>query len=318
MIPRSPTSLTNETLTPTKLNAGFNRLYQDLLASTNKRFCYSSFELNFSALASTHATEDFKYYIKPPFAWEVVAVELFLYEPTGTVTNVALSSTLTGWETVNAVPLGATTKVVTGDNFTAKGAALTEQTFTLTVTAGGAYALDRCYAVIHIRADRGNSGDTYNSLQLDDAPRWAAGEAVAAAKVNTGFTNYQTAVTRNTAADKQLRIQVFSIRDIAVALATSDRDLVIPSTGSRFHSYDVVNNGAVGDNLVFTLIDEVAATVSTTTVNGGTPPQKTQSVTCTDTQTNSDPFFVGNDYILRFTRAGAVIIPLGYVVVYYT
>jgi hypothetical protein len=306
--------VTGETLTPSKLNSGFEQMTKDLIESASKRFTHSCFKLDFTGLANTSTAEEFIFRIKPPFAWEVEAVELVLYEPTGTVTNVRLASSLTNWQNVDVVPLGATTRARTPKNFTAYGSANVEQTFTLSVTAGGAYTLDACYAIVHIKADR----LTVASQKMADAPRFAAGESVAAGKVNTGFTDYESAVSANTAAIEDFRIQVFSLRAIAVALATSDRDLRIPASKFHFRSYDVVNLGAVGDNLTFTLLNAGGGTVSTVTVNGsGTPPAKTQGTAISHTQSTREPTVVGSDYKFRFTRAGAAVIPLGYVVMYY-
>lgn len=316
MIPKKPLSLTTETLSPAKLNTGFNTLYQDLVASTSKRYCHSSFELDFTGLTNLSGVESFKFYVKPPFAWEVESVELVCYPATaGAPTLVTLSSSLTGWVNLSVIPLTGVSKALDSDNFSASGLAAVEKIFTLGVTAPGAYTLGRCYAIITIKTDRGNAGTTYSSLALSDATRFAAGDSVAVAKVNTAFTTYETAVVANTACDKQLRMQIFSLRNIAVTLETSDRDLRVPSSAARFHSYDIINNGAAGNGLTITILNESAVSVSATTVNGGVT---TQSVSAAFTQTLNTPTTTTADYILRFTRSGAAAISFGYVVVYYT
>lgn len=323
MIPRKAGQFaTGDTLAPTRLNIGFEQMVRDLSASSDKRYCYSSFELDFTGMTAASVAADAtvaSYLIKAPFAYEIVAIELIGYAPlVVTATSVSLTNTLTG-----AVALACTlgTGVARGyavQNMNAKSASLTEQTFTLAVT-GALWTLGTTYAIVHIRADRGNAGDTYNSESILNAPRFAAGDSVSATTMNSAFTNYETMTTRNTAANKQLRIQVFSMRPVASTIAASDRDWRIFAGGTRFHSGDVVNHGAAGDDITCTLLDQVPASVFAVTVLGsGAPPTKTQSTSIADTQGSNAPKNSAVDYTMRFSRdtSTPAAIPLAYCVLY--
>lgn len=310
--------VTGQGLAPSRLNRAFERLYKDIQESMEKRFNYFSFELDFSGIANTAAAAEFSYLIKPPFAWRVDSVEIYLYEPTGTVTEVSLTSTLPGFQEVSVAPAGATTRARAARSMSAKGVAGTEYSFTLAVTASGAYSLDRCRVVLHCRADRGDAGVTFNPIFAKDAPRFASGESVAAAKLNTAFTTTTTAVTQNTNASKGLRIMVFSLRSIPAALPNSDADIRVPRAGFNLHSFDVVNHGTATNNITGSVAhNSRTVTDVTVTVNGsGSPPTKTQG-TAGFTQDSGSIYDSGDDYFVRIQRAGPDTIPLAYVVCYF-
>lgn len=313
MKPRIPFEFASgETLSPTKLNDNFMRMATDLEEVISRRYWDSSFTLDFSGVGPGTPTAARSFLIKAPFAYEIVGIEFVLYEPTAANAVLSISGTANAIPPITATAAGATTRARETTNAAARVAANTEVTFSVSVWAA---TYDRCYAIIHIRHDRAPA----TSYGPASAPRFATGEAVAAAKVNTAFTDYETAVSAEAAATNGMRIHVFSRRDMASALPNSDRDCRVPSQESRLHSYDLVNHGAVGDDVTITVLDEAAATVSTTTVNGsGSPPAKTQGVSVNQTQGDDLPEDPNSDWKLRFSRAGAVSVPLAYVVTYWT
>lgn len=312
MKPRIPFEFASgETLAPTKLNDNFARMAEDLEETISRRYSDSSFVLDFTGVGPGTPTAARSYLIKAPFAYEIVGIEFVLFEASATTTLI-ISGTSNTIPPLTVTAAGATTRALATTNAAARVAANTEVTFAISVLAA---TYDRCYAIIHIRHDRAPA----TSYSLASAPRFAAGEAVAAAKVNTAFTDYETAVAADAAATNAMRIHVFPIRDMEVALQNSDRDCRIPSSESRLHSYDLVNHGAVGDNVTITVLDEAAATVSTTTVNGsGSPPAKTQGVSVDQTQGDDLSGDPASDWKLRFSRVGAAPVPLAYVVTYWT
>lgn len=305
----------NTTLTPTKLNKAWDRLAIDLRDVIQQRYTYSNFTLDWTGLPSTGIAEDFIFRIKAPFLYKVVGIELVSYGAAN-VTGISIASSLTGFVTTSLTTTTGTKVLATG-NFQAFNVSGAEATFTLTVTSTGAYTLGKTYLNVLLQCDRA-------PVELTDAniPFVASGEAVAAAKQNTGFTTYESRVTSSNNANSHNSIIVFIRRNIAAAatIPTSDRDLRIPSDGRRLNTVDTVHTGALTNNIVMTITDETGATVVTATTNGsGAPPNKTQGTSVNDTQTESATYTnPAKDYKLTMTRAGAgaAAISLAYFVLY--
>lgn len=311
MKPKIPfTFATGDTLAPTKLNDNFLQMALDLEEVLARKYFYSSFVLDWTGLTSGAPSAEHTFLIRAPFAYEIVGVEVVLYDAS-TPATLTITGAGTSFEPMVLTAAGATTEVRDTSNNVVRVPANTEVSFTMDTWAG---PMDKCYAVVHIRHDRAPA-TTYSRA---NAPRFAAGESVAAAKLNTAFSDYETAVAADAAATNGMRIQVVTHRPMAVALAASDADTRIPATGRILHSYDLVNHGTVGNDVTITVLDEAAATVSTTTVAGaGTGGAKTQGVSVNQEQANTDPTTVADDWKLRFSRIGASSIDLAYTVMYW-
>lgn len=305
-------------LSPTKLNKAWNRLALDVKDVLDQRYFYSTVKLDYSGVKDTSIAEEFVFRVKPPFRWEVVGVELISYG-VANVTGISLASSLTNWKIVS-LTTATGTKVLSTANFVATGAASTEITFTLTVTSTGAYTIGRTYVNLLIRADRGSG--SYSTYGIGSPPQVASGDSVSASVQNTGFTNYETAVTASTNANSQLSFLVFPRRNIGTGtIPASDADIRIPSSSRVLHSIDVLTLAPVGKSFTATVLDEVAATVVTVTVNGNNPTTaKTQGTTCgPDTQSTNAPTTAASDYKLRLSNTGGgAANPLSYAVLYFT
>lgn len=324
MLPRKAANFAaGQTLSPTKLNQGFEQMQKDAYASTEKRYCYSSFQLDFTGMTAASVAADASvasYLIKAPFAWEIVSIELISYVPiVAGATSLSLTNTLTGSKALVCTPGASTDRGYASQNVTSKSAAATEQTFTLAVTGTG-WTLGKTYAIVHIRADRRQAGSTFNTQTLESATRIAAGASVVAATINTAFTDYQTLVAANTAANKQMRIQVFSMRPVAVSIGSADDNWRIPATLLTFDSGDVVSHGASGEDVNFKIVDPSAGAIFSVTVLGNASvPQKTQSTSIATTQTDNSPTNPAKDFTVDISRiAGVAAIPFAYCVIYYT
>jgi hypothetical protein len=320
MQPRNPANFASgETLDPTRINNGFQTMLRDLVNKTSKRYCYSSFRLGFTGMASS-ATADLNYLIKAPYAWEIVGIELVAYAPTaGTATSLSFTNSLTGAVALTCTPGSSTARGYNAQNIMCKSAANTEQTFSLAVTGAG-WTLGKTVAIVHIRTDRGNAGVTYSDSVIEDALRVGAGETVDASQLNTVFTAYETKATANTNATNMPRIQVFTMRPVATSIDTADRDWRIPESYFNFHSMDVVSHGASGDDVTFTLLDAAGSTVTAVTVNGsGSVPVTSQGNSINASQSNNRYTDSTKDYIMRISRdaSAPVAIPLAYAVLYY-
>lgn len=306
-------------LSPTKLNKAWQRLGSDLVDVLRQRYFYSNVMIDFSGILDTSIAEEKVIRVKPPFKWEVVGVELISYGAAN-VTSVSLASSLTGWSTVS-VTTTTNTKAITQANFLASGAASTEITFTLTVNASATpWTLGRTYVNLLIRTDRGSGA--YSTYDLSTVPQVASGDGVTASVQNTGFTNYETAVTASTNANSQLSFVVFPRRNIGTGtVAASDADIRIPSSARILHSIDVLTLAPVGKTFTGAVLDENAATVVTVTVNGNNPTiAKTQGTTCgPKTQSVNNPTDATKDYKLRLScTGGSTANPLSYAVLYFT
>jgi len=319
-LPRTPIIFqSGKTLYAQRLNRAFERMYRDVSDSMDRRYTHSTFKLDFTGLTSASTAEEFVFRIKAPFAWRVDFVELVAYPATvGSPTLVSLASSMTGFRTATVVPLTGTSRARGTETMNASAASNTEITFTLSVTAPGAYTLGRCYVVVHMTSDRGNAGTSYPKVSLGDAMRVGSGTFVEAGTINSKFTEIDTAANANKLAIKDQRIIVFSARNIPAAFPSSDADMRIPATSSKLNSYDVVNLGAVGNHISGRILSAARATlVATATANGsGSPPSKTQGTSLSHTQVSSDPGTPASDYFIQMTRAGAATIPLAYVVLY--
>lgn len=321
MLPRKAANFASgQTLDINRVNSGFEQIYRDLLASTSKRYAYSSFELDFTSLASTHTAAAFTFLIKPPVIWEVVGIELVAYEPTaGTATSLSLTNTLTGSKTTTVVPGTSAARGYATSNYVALGAASTEQTFTLAVTGAG-YTLGRTYAIVHVRIDRGNAGVTYSTQNLVNMPRVASGETTTAATLNTAFSAYETATTANTATvDRQFRWQVFTMRPVAATILASDRDWRLPCNARLYHSLDVVNYGTAGNDVTFDLLDSSGVTLGfSRTVLGGNIKSQGNVLSFIDPDAFGE-LDSTKDLTLRISRdvTAPAAIDLAYAVIYF-
>ena len=321
MIPRSIVSFEDgETLTPTKLNKGFEKLYSDMADVTRKKYNHFSIQLDFGGLDDTHTDKDKQYYIPniPLFAgaygsheldFEIISAELVLYEATGNVTTVSLGFTGAGnWNTLSVAPAGATTRSKDIKNQAALH--LNGSYFTVTVAASATpWILDRCYAVIHCRASM--TGNPV--VELEDAPRFAAGESVDASKVNTGFTTFENYLAGHY--ENKPRISVYTWRPLAVAPASSDIDFRIPDSARSIFQLDVYQTGDTGNNVTATILDDTGATVATATAVGATGTLTTGTAQPIATQDENDFDDPADDYKLRISRTGAAIVPFVYVII---
>lgn len=300
-----------DTLSPSKLNTNIQRMMDDLHDAKKRRFRRTSFKLDFSGLSNTSGPSEFQYTIRLPAAYQIVGVELVVYEASGS--TISLSNDVSGFLPISVATAGATSKASTVSNQTFAVASNTDVKWTLSNSNAGAYTIERCYAIIHIRTAR-NTTDTPSVV----APSIPSGAAVDPATLNTFFSGYETDVATETSENNGWRVQVYTRRQMAAAFPTSDRDFRIPSSQQVLHSYDVSHTGAAGDNLTVAILDEAAATVATVTVNGsGFPPNASQGNLISDTQTLDAPQTPGSDYKVRFSRVGAGIIPHAYAVLYF-
>src|SRR3990170_8216147 len=159
--PRSIVNFENgETLTPSKLNIGFERIHKDLIDTSAKKFVHCSALYDFSGLTDTHRQIDRQVSIVLHGTFEITGVELVLYQATGNVTSVSLTMPVNngGWKSPSVVPAGVTTRSRDTKEITeyVNSAFNTE----LVVTASGTpWTLTRCYAIVHYKYEVPGASD---------------------------------------------------------------------------------------------------------------------------------------------------------------
>lgn len=316
MIPSVPFKIrTGHTLSPTRLTTNFERLAGFVEQSLALKYTESDIVLDFSGWTETSTDTQRSFLLKLPLAYEIVGTEVVIYAATGVSASVECRLTgtgnaPTGWEdTDDLASAGATTRARQVAKRRATVAASTEMRVTLETTAAGAYTLTRCLVILKIRHSRAPAS-TYGPA---DAPRFIGPTNVG--DVNAAFTALETAVAADTAATNNLRVMVTRFKGEG-AIATSDRDMRIPATARKLHSYDVVHTAPIGVNFTVTFLDKAGATVSTTTVNGATTEAKTQSVSVNQTQADDDSDDTADDWKQRSANAGGTQ-TISYVISYW-
>lgn len=306
---------TGETLSPSRINSNFEAIARDVKDVMDQRFSYSSFTLEWVGIADTADTELRSYYIQAPYAWEVVGVELVGYDGASVTCTLSATGFTSGWENVAVAMAGANTRAKQDANFVARAAAEANVKFTLSVS--GTATIDRCYAVIHIRADRGNAGQTYTEYRPSNALRVLPGAASSASELNTEFSTIETSVSQASAATRQMRIQVFTRRSFSSTVA-SDRAVRVPATGMTLRRLALYVVGAVGPTVTGAVLDETSTGVSSLSLatTGATSTASINGNT-TDTQSFNDPDDTADDYYLRFTHSGVGTVNLAYLVVFW-
>jgi hypothetical protein len=311
MIPKLPAYFDVEALSPGKLNRGFEVMHRNLINSYSRRYCYSSFLLDFTGLAAAHNAGALTFLIKPPFDCDIVGAELVSYEATG-LTNITLNSTVNNWEPVSVTPAGVNTKARSVKNLFSNVFAGGEYSFTIAFT-GSAFPLNGTYALIHIRSDRLSASATPPGLTEKDAPIFVSGETVSAAKLNAAFSDYIDDVNANSVSNRQMRLQVVTKRSVPSSIAAADASFRLVQNQLQFHSVDFITVcNTAGQNSRFEIKNASAVTQHTVNSAGVVGTSKVQGSSFTQTQGT------GTDWFLTFSRTlGASTVDLAYAVIYY-
>lgn len=308
--PRNIVNFENgETLTPSKLNIGFERIHTDLIATSSKKYIHGSIAFDFTGITDTSRQIDRQVDIRYLRSFEVTAVELVLYQATGNVTSVTLVNTGMGnWKAPVVTPAGATVRSRDTKEIVEYVSALT--TFELQVTASGTpWTLGRCYAIVHYKHEVPGSSDFTERT----SPRFASGETLAAAKLNTAFTDYETELAAILTSLPRFSVVHFW-RDLIAAPAASDVKIRVPDSARTFQTIEVYQTGDTGNNVTATLYDELGASIGGATANGATGTKVNASTVLNHTQDEDDPADYLEDYYILLSRTGAVTIPLVYAI----
>jgi hypothetical protein len=318
MIPRKHWYFTDgSTLEPSRMTENLRLLAEDVKDAADRRYVYSSFVLDFSALTNSDDPSEFKFEIPTLFYYDIVGVQLELYSDTN-VTGATLTITgVSGAETTSVAGAGVSARAFSQNAFVAQVTGTA--TFTLSVSASSTpWTLTACRATIMIRADRGNTGvGSYSSWIPSNIA--FPGKTTVLADVTNELTAGLSAADVNAEAQNRLRMEVFTRRNIAAgAMPSSDQDLQIPFSGRTLERIVV--------GLVAPATSSMRASLrsSSTEITGvsltGTGLTSLATGTVNSQQVRPATSGSGaNDDILRIARiAGTDAIPFCYLVAYWS
>ncbi len=317
---RDPIQLQDgQTFPPSVLATNFRALSNDIRSCMDKRYTYSSFTLDFSGLTDASAAALLTYTIPFHVLFDIVGIELVLYAATTNLASVTLTPSIAAAPAVTVVPAGATTKASSTKSCSASVIS-TAATFTLSAVSSGAFTLTACKAVVHIRTDRGNlSNNDHTPYNITELP--TPGRPFELAPVNTEFTNAGAALDRDLVNDQDVRIEVYTWRDLAPgALASTDIDFRIPANGRVIDSMGVGLVCAATSTAGLDLRSPSASVLGTTLVGAGITTLTTGLLNGTEvTQTGSYATGPTTDYVIRLSRsAGTDALLFVYAVLYWT
>lgn len=297
--------VSGDTLNPAQLNRNFQRIASDLKASQDREWTYSSFVLDFTGLASGANEAYRKFTINAPKGFEIVGMEMEVYQASGQ--TLTLTCSAAGATVVTVASAGVTTKASSYVIQNGVRVALnTDVSFTLSSTGGTNTA---CKAVIHIRSTRWSNA-TRTEYPLKDIEYLVGGNSVNASTLNGAFTNIEDSVVADTNAQDDLKIQVIAFRGLGtVAVPTHKNRYYLPAAGrkfSRLKSYGACAASGT-DDFVITLynsagVSQGAASILASSGNA-TTQDASSNVNVNQTQA-TDITDTNDDWYLEFSRVG--------------
>lgn len=267
--PRIPFKFeTGQQLSPTHLIGNFQQIANDVTKSQNRHWTYDSFELDFTGLASGSNLAERYFTIKAPKGYEILALELEVYQAAGQTISITCSATNS--TVCSVTTAGATTKARKYQKQNGVKVALdTAVTFTYSSTSGTNTA---CRCIVHFRSSRWSNA-TRTEYTDTSVLQIASGDTVSATQLNTEFSSIESAVTADSDATHDLKIYVSSYRNVGTSdVSTQKRDLPLPAAGrtwSRMLSY-IATAASSSDVFSWDLLDQNAASVATSTISSTT------------------------------------------------
>jgi hypothetical protein len=311
MIPKTLYSFSgNETLSVRKLIDNFKQMYKDLQDSRNRAWIYGSFTVDLTGLpVGTGSSNERNFRLNPPLNLEIIGIGIEVYSNgvAGTVESPVNFSLLTA--SIGAAAGTRTYKYVKFSRLCTAGVdfsinwQVTTSPRSLKITYY--YRVSRIDVKNYIRFISGLTHGSTNSASV----------------LNTAFTDYETEVNANIAANADFTIDVVSRRNTPTgAISTNSRDFRLPSRGQTLSvikhylwgtvtanamTLDVITGGGAGSTLA----------TSTLTANGSTI--QTATLTVNSIQPNA-PTLPASDYVLRNSRSGANTLEWYYAVIFST
>jgi hypothetical protein len=223
-----------------------------------------------------------RYTFPTPFAFEVVGLELVLFADEADVASVTLTMVSgTTTETISVDALGAAVRARNESNARVVVASGASPVFQLSVTAVGTpWTLTRCYAVVHIRTDRGATSAPSGATGIGQ------GTAVSRAPLNTLFTALSAVTSSDAALTTCGRISVHTYRAPAMGLVPlGSGSARLPMSEQRIVQASSGIVATAGNNWTATLTRQSGTPVWAATLVGGGAALVTATSAITDAGT---------------------------------
>lgn len=289
-----------------KINDSLKKLQRDIKKNQDARYTHSRHVFDLAGLTNASAAVLRQYGIRRPAAAagvEIVGIELYI-TATDTVTW-TLTSTVSSWPGITLVDLNSATVAA----FASSGVPVTVPSnvsdVLFTLAASAASTIIAGQLVVHVRCDRGNQGDTFNPYvpALLNSASSDAGSVL-----DTELNNAEAAVNCDANADKDVRIDCFVVRGLAIGASRVWR---IPATQRRRMAFVACNVQAATGSVDFT-VDGVTLNIVGTGVGARAVGTQALSGSQVNTPTNS-----ANDTLVTI-KANTAIPGLAYMLVFWS
>ncbi len=299
-----------------KINANLQIISDDIEDSTDQRYTYSRCIYSLAGITDTDTAVLRQFAIRRPGASkavEIVSVELALTNSTTGATWTLSKVGDTTYPTLSAAGGGVDVEVYASSGVsTSVASEATDTVLQIAADTTTGKTITAGYIVVHTRCDRANQNDTlgpYEPTFLDSTT------STAQSVIQSEFDEIADVVADDTAADKDVRCDVFVTRSLAAAASVVFRTQSGVRKLLRVEGYVVADNT---ETVTFTVaststttvtFDVVGGTTSTRTVGGSDPGA--------DATMADDPQTASTDLTITMADAGVATALLAYVVVWW-
>lgn len=306
LVPNRFVTATN--LDPEAINDNLEALAADIQRNLDKRYTYSSFDLNLDGVTNASAQvlrELAIRLVSSAEPWEVFMVEFYIYAAGTEMWTLTCSDTT--WPSITTTAAGATTESTPAISLIPVPITSSSADVTFTASCPNASTITAGKIVVHVRSDRGNqdglSHAGYTPTLLNSA------SSTAGATLDTELNAAATAVGHDTANQLDTRIECFTIRGVASGTTIT---MKWPS-GVHDPLFMYVYQVSATDTVTATYGSSAAVAVAGT----GAAARARGSRTLTATTVPDDPMTVASDTTLTLVYSGGGTTLLTYVVIFY-
>lgn len=313
-----------EILSPTSIRRQMDGMVRDVDEASDLRYTYSQFIVPFMSLQNSDSSAVRSIYIKPPFACDVLSVELAVAgdDTAGGDCTFTLSATgITGWEDVTVV--NGSQSAFERTRSVQRGSIANGQEVAFTLSGSTAsWITNHAYAIVSIRTDRWGGQRTRQLVP----PLLKSGVITDFTTVNAQWSNYynDAEAQASNALDHRIIIVpcISKLAAASVASGTHRIQHTLPAMGAVLGTVDYGLVRAASDQVDFNVLDEAAASLGsaaqtlTGTGTGAGNHVRSQGHTLSDTQPD-DPDTLASDYnVQALSSSGTSQVDLAYAVLY--
>jgi hypothetical protein len=299
---------TGMTLTADGQNMALEGIQKELDRAIGCRHTQSMSIMALGEIANTSFAASREIIIKPPLAVDIVGIDFYAAGTSGTYT---LSATgVTGWSDLSLAIDSTTEHDAVSSNWVGRIPATQEVIFT--VAGSGAYTLQDCYFVLHLRHDRHAAAPpaTFDKPDLD------SGDSRDPTQLSAAYSQFNADVT--TDGNNTSRLVIHQMRNSFGG--PGGNKMRIPATARSWQSVDYCISSAVGRDIDPRIIDKGGtdrAAVAALIGNGGATTVRTQGTAVTDDpQADDDPDDTADDWYFNQIPTGAGTVEKIYCVLY--